>query len=171
MQENTSIEYAANAPYPPVCVHERNPKYAEWMLDNVGGQRSEISAVSLYFYNRLITEECGNELSEAFHKISIVEMHHLEIFGKLACLLGEEPRLWTVSRRSKVYWSPGYNQYPKHLPALLKNALNAELTTIEKYQNQIAHIQDPSITAILQRIILDEKLHVSILEKMLGNLK
>lgn len=169
MQEQTAIAYADSSPYPKIFVHERNPNYATQMLDNTGGQNSEMSAIALYLYNNLITGECNKELSECFHKISIIEMKHLRIFGKLACLLGEEPRLWTVSGRSKLYWNPGYNQYPQRIPALLKNILNAELAAVEKYENQIAHIQDPAITAILQRIVLDEKLHVSIFEKMVCN--
>ena len=53
-----------------------------------------MSAISLYVFNHLITEY-NPDVSAVFHKVSIVEMHHLEIFGNLAQQLGEEPRLWT----------------------------------------------------------------------------
>lgn len=65
----------------------KNPAYAKAMLDNIGGLNSEMSAISLYVYNNLILEE-KKEIAAIFHKVSIVEMHHLEIFGKLALLLG-----------------------------------------------------------------------------------
>ena len=60
------------------------------MLDNMAGNRSEMSAISLYTYNQLITDE-HNEIAELFHKISIVEMRHLYIFGTLAKQLGADP--------------------------------------------------------------------------------
>ena len=39
--------FAADAPYPPVCVDGVNRLYGRMMLDNVGGQNSEMTAVSL----------------------------------------------------------------------------------------------------------------------------
>ena len=84
----TAYLYADSAPYPPIQVCGRNPRYASAILSNVGACNSEISAVSLYFYNSLITKEYGGDISECFHHISIVEMHHLDIFGQLALLLG-----------------------------------------------------------------------------------
>ena len=47
------------------------------------------------------------DIAQTFHKVSIVEMHHLEIFGKLACMLGEDPRMWTQHGCKKAYWTPG----------------------------------------------------------------
>lgn len=107
-----SVAYQAATPYPPIKVTAKNPRYAAAMLDNMGGQISEMSAVALYFYNHLITSDC-KEVADTFHHISIVEMHHLEIFGSLALLLGENPRLWSRRGRSGyVFWSPGYLRYP-----------------------------------------------------------
>ena len=88
------LRYTADLPYPPIKVEMKNPAYAKAMLDNIGGLNSEMSAISLYVYNNLILEE-KKEIAAIFHKVSIVEMHHLEIFGKLALQLGEDPRMWT----------------------------------------------------------------------------
>ena len=72
---------ATQLPYPPIRITKQNKSYAQAMLDNMGGRVSEMSAVSLYFYNHLITEKFP-EVAELFHKISVTEMRHLEIFGK-----------------------------------------------------------------------------------------
>ena len=161
------FHYSSDVPYPPIKAESGNPAYARVMLDNIGGSNSEMSAISLYIFNQLITGY-NPDISTVFHKVSIVEMHHLEIFGTLAQQLGEEPRLWTQHGCKKIYWSPSYNQYPCELPALMHNAINSEKAAISKYQHQIAYIRDENITEILRRIILDERLHVEIFEKVYG---
>ena len=121
------------------------------MLDNMAVNRSEMSAISLYTYNQLITDE-HKEIAEIFHKISIVEMHHLYIFGTLARQLGADPRLWTSRHNRAVYWSPGFNQYPKALPQLIEHSLQEEQFAVEKYTKQINVIKDEVIIHNLKRI-------------------
>ena len=48
---------ATQLPYPPIRITKQNKSYAQAILDNMGGRVSEMSAVSLYFYNHLITEK------------------------------------------------------------------------------------------------------------------
>ena len=73
-KENTSIEikketeFQSSKPYPPIDCSIKNSMYARIMLDNMAGNRSEMSAISLYTYNQLITDE-HNEIAELFHKI------------------------------------------------------------------------------------------------------
>lgn len=161
------FHYSSDAPYPPIKAESGNPAYARVMLDNIGGSNSEMSAISLYVFNHLITEY-NPDVSAVFHKVSIVEMHHLEIFGKLALQLGEEPRLWTQHGCKKIYWSPSCNQYPGELRTLMRNVIDGEKAVISKYQHQISYIRDENITENLRRIILDERLHVEIFEKVYG---
>lgn len=159
------IRCQADLAYPPVRAEGRNPSYARAMLDNQSGVNSEMSAVSLYFYNHLITTG-DEEVALVFHKISIVEMHHLEIFGTLALQLGENPRLWTQTARGKSYWSPAYNQYPTRMDQLLLHAVASERQAIEKYQSQLNWIQDSNVRENLKRIVADEELHVKILTEL-----
>lgn len=158
-------QYEVQEPYPEIRAEQRNPMYARAMLDNMGGSDSEMSTVSLYFYNHLITHD-REEIALAFHKISIVEMHHLEIFGALALQLGADPRLWTDQGRRKSYWTPGYNRYPRCLKCLLNNAIEGEKRAIAKYRRQCGWIRDTNIVANLERILLDEEAHVRILEHL-----
>lgn len=144
-------------PYPPIRVSCPNRRYALEMLDNLGGQDSEMSAVSLYFYNHFITD---GELANFFHQLSITEMRHLEIFGRLAQQLGADPKLWSCSKGQPRFWSPAYNQYPIRLGPLLENAIDHEQKAIAKYEKQANDIKDQNIVDNLCRIILDEKEHL-----------
>ena len=159
------------SPYPCMQVECENPRYAAAMVSNLGSCCSEISAVSLYFYNSLLTRECFEEYSHCFKKISMVEMHHMDIFGQLSLLLGTDPRLWEMHGDDMAYWSPACNHYPEKIIALVKNSLAGEKETIKKYKEQCGWIKDRHIQAILHRIIKDEELHVRIFEAMLEELE
>ena len=151
------------------CVDiKENPQYASLMLSNLAGLYSEMNAVSLYFYNHVILKDVWPELSVAMEKISIVEMHHLDIFAHLAYHLGADPRLWDCQQGCLEYWSPGYNVYPSHLKSLLENAIIQEQNTIAIYQQQITCIKERTIQKILHRIIEDEELHIQIFEYFLN---
>lgn len=162
-----NMKFTKDGPYPPIEITGHNPAYAREMLDNLGGSNSEISAVSLYFYNNLMTQEKYEDIAYIFHKISIVEMHHLEIFGKMAYCLGEDPRLWTWRYNRRNYWTPAYNRYPSEFCRLIYNALNGELAAIEKYECQVRCIDNKNIVENLCRIIEDEKVHVDIFRQII----
>lgn len=156
------LTYHAQEAYPPIQAQGRNQRYAAAMLSNLGGANSEMTAVSQYFYDHLVTAG-SPEVSEAFRDISVVEMHHLEIFGALALQLGADPRLWSVQQGRRSWWSPDYVHYARKLGPLLHGALQAEHAAIRKYQNQTRWIRDENVLENLRRVILDEEQHVQIL--------
>ena len=156
---------ASSAPYPPVKISERNSSYGRMMLDNMGGQNSEMSAVSLYLYNNILINE-DPRLSQIFKEVSIVEMHHLHIFGQIARLMGEPPRLWTHRGNQMAYWSPGYNTYAFDLKPILLDSRNREQAAVQKYQKQCSLIKDSCIVACLERIIEDEVIHIKLFQSL-----
>lgn len=162
------MKYYVDKPYPSIDQLDINIHYGQMILSNVGGLHSEMNAVSLYFYNNVIMENSWKDLSIAMHEISIVEMHHLDIFAKMCCKLGIDPRLWDCQNDFLEYWSPGYNVYPRQIQTMLENAIIQEQNTIDIYQYQISCIDEPVIQNVLQRIILDDKLHIQIFEKFLN---
>lgn len=162
------MNYYIDEPYPSIDNLDMNVTYGHIILSNVGGLQCEMNAVSLYFYNNVILEQVWPELAKAMHGISIVEMHHLELFAKMCCRLGVDPRLWDCQNDFLEYWSPGYNVYPRQINTLLENAIIQEQNTITTYQYQVTCIDEPIIKDVLNRIIKDEQLHVEIFEKFLS---
>lgn len=164
----SSVLYADTAPWPEVTVTEQNPRYAAAMLSNMGSCSSEMSTISLYLYNSFITRKLFSDISQCFHKISIVEMHHLEVFGELSLLLGADPRLWSRAKGRMRYWSPACNRYPSQLGPLIANALAGEEEAVRTYQAQASWIRDCRIQALLNRIIADEQCHIKIFRLILA---
>ena len=165
------FQYFAPPPYPAVRVTACNRAYADTMLVNLGSCDSEMTAVSRYFYNDLILEEQWPRAAECFHKISMVEMHHLHIFGELAYQLGADPRLWCAAGRRMNYWSPRCNPYPRDPWEILTVALAGEEQTIRQYRQQAGWIRDTCIVENLERIILDEECHVRIFQSLIQELE
>ena len=149
--QNGKFSVDLDLPYPPVQPETHRKEYAYAMLSNVGSDNSEMSAVSLYFYNSILLSPQHAAFARCFHQISIVEMHHLDIFASFAHQMGLDPRLWSVQGGRSHYWTPAYNRYPQQLPALLQKT-----------------IQDANIVANLQRIIQDEEHHVRLFRSMLA---
>ncbi len=161
-EERCGLVCQAPEPYPPVRAEGRNPRYGAAMLDNMGGNCSEMSTVGRYLYAQMVTAGMP-EVAEALRELSIVEMHHLHIFGTLAVQLGMDPRLWSVRQGRRCWWSPEYLQYPRRLGPILQYALREEQAAIRKYENQLRWIRDGSIVEQLRRILQDEQIHVELL--------
>lgn len=166
----STLAFSDPSPWPPIEIISQNKQYAAAMLSNIGSCNSEISAISLYIYNSMITRNFFFDIAECFHKISIVEMHHLNTFGELSIMLGADPRLWSYQNGHLRYWSPACNHYPTRIGELVANSLAHELEAIKKYQTQAQWIDDCRIRAILNRIIADELCHVQIFRLILSEL-
>ena len=163
----TTLHFCDDTPYPPVAVDGKNPQYAAAILSNIGSCNSEMSAVSLYFYNSLITREFFQEVAECFHRISLVEMHHLDIFGRLVLLLGGDPRYCSPRQGCPVAWNGNMVTYHASLCEAVQSDISLEQAAIHTYQYQAAAIEDCYISAMLNRIILDEQLHIRAFRRIL----
>lgn len=156
------IRYMAEGVYPEVRALGRDRRCALAILSNVGGGVSEMSAVSLYLYGQFVNG-AKPEVAECFSGIAEVEMHHLNIFARLARQMGEDPRLWGPFQGRYRYWSPEYLNYPRRLDQIIRYAVEEERGTIRKYRQQLRWIGDENVAANLQRIISDEEVHVRLL--------
>lgn len=169
-QEHEKYKASIDLPYPPVQPQTQEKEYACAMLSNIGSGNSEMNAVSLYFYNSVILNPEHADFAKCFHDISIIEMHHLHIFASLAFQMGADPRLWSIQRQRKWYWSPSFNRYPRKIKDVLKNSITGEMETIRQYSKQAENIQDENIVENLNRIILDEEHHIDLFHKMLEDI-
>ncbi len=153
-------------PWPPVQAAGNDPCCAAAMLDNAGGQISEMSAIGFYCFHSLAAS-AWQEVTDAFRQICRDEMRHLEIFSTLAMQLGAEPRLWSpcgsLSSRCR-YWTPAYLTYHTGLDSILAAAMDEEERSRQKYLMQAAWIQDENVCDNLRRIAEDEILHLQILK-------
>lgn len=161
-------KYSDPSPYPEVKVLNRNLNYAEILMDDFAGVVSEFTAISQYLYHHFLFEQIDKELGDLLQNVSITEMLHMEILADTIVKLGGNP----VIRGSKSslqgnFWSGKFISYGTNLCEQLKADIDAEYKAIEEYQKHIYYIADPYVQTILQRIILDEKVHIRLFNQAL----
>lgn len=156
--------YFDPSPYPEIKVSAPNEYYAKLLLNDYAGNISEFTAINQYLYHNFVLRPKYNELASIIENISITEMKHMEILARLIHLLGGNP-IYTDS--NNVFWNAKYVFYGKDVCNKLYGNLDSENQAIQNYQIRITQIQDKYIQAILNRIILDEKLHVKIFEQQI----
>ena len=169
-QENSGYNIVVDSPYPPIQSEVRQNEYAYAMLSNIGSAVSEMSTISSYVYNSVILSHEYGDLAECFHKMSIVEMHHLKIFASFALQMGADPRLWSLNKRRPHYWTPAYNNYPREIREMIENSIRGEEGAVQKYTRQTKTIRDANIIENLERIIIDEQRHIEVLHEMLESI-
>lgn len=160
-------KYADPSPYPEIKVVNPNPYYAELLMDDYAGVVSEFTAISQYLYHYFHFKVFDNDLGELLENVSINEMLHMEILADTIKMLGGDPVIRGSFSTYGNYWNGSFIYYGTNLSERLKADIDAEYKAIEAYQKHIYYINDPNVRQILQRIILDEKVHIRLFNQAL----
>ena len=157
--ENCSL----GLPYPKIEISEKNSNYANLIKKSYAGTVSELTAATQYIYQNLIAKSLiGNILGE----IAKVEMHHLEILGELIVALGENPDFSISKKENKLHWNSKFICTCDSIKEMLLEDIKNEKEAICQYRELTNLIDDENIIILLNRIILDEELHIKILTNL-----
>ena len=159
-------KYKVDKPYQAVDVPRENRFYASLLMDDYAGAVSEYTAISQYVYAHIISDE--TDLYDDFLGIAMVEMTHLDLLGDIIKQLGGNP----VFRSSQGnLWNSSLVPYSNSIRNRLRLAIRSEEKSIDQYKAHITRINDPNIKALLQRIILDEEIHIQVLKPHLDKFR
>lgn len=158
--EHTARWCALPEPYPELRVIRPNRYYASLLLEDYAGSVSEMTAINQYFHHYLMFGEKYYDLAELEECVSIIEMFHLEMLGKLIRMLGVDPQYRTITNNQRVFWNASYVYYGDAICDRLAADIAAEQAAINQYRLHQQLIGDPNIKDILERIILDEEHHL-----------
>lgn len=161
------VEYSDPSPYPEVKVAGPNLYYASMIMDDYAGVVSEFTAINQYLYHYFFFKEVDKELGELLENVSITEMLHMEILAETIKLLGGNPVIRGSQSTQGEFWSGRFVYYGTNLCEQLKADIDAEHKAIQEYRKHIYHIHDPFVRAILERIILDELVHIRLFNQAL----
>jgi len=162
------MKYYADKPYPKIQVEKQNIEYAKILLFPYAGNVSEETASHQYLYQSFILD---GEISKILEKIGIVEMHHIEILADIIRLLGLDPKFRIYNFEDEIYWDSTYVPYFSNVEDILKQNIKSETEAIQNYKKIIELINDKYIQEIIQRIIEDEEIHLSIFNTLLNQYK
>ncbi len=165
--EDRSCRYDVGEPYPPTICTQKNIRYAQLLRMDFSAPQGKLTAVTQYLYQSWVAQEKAPELAQALREIAHVEMRHLELLGKLIFSLGGTPSYTYWSGARNFVWTGAAVRYDSDPVSMIRFDLMAERGAVAGYERRMAAIQDDRVLAVLRRIILDEKLHIQVLEKFL----
>lgn len=131
---------------------------------------SETTASFQYMYHYFYFDEYKMEkFAYTLENIAIAEMIHIEILAKMLLKLGVDP-VYTVNPPMRPYYNTSMVSYSKHPQKMLIDDIDAELRAISDYQSMVKRLRNEQVSAVIQRIILDEMLHLEEFKSLLAKL-
>lgn len=135
------------------------------------GREGELTAVLQYVYQSIVFGELGmQDASRALVKIAVSEMRHLEILGTAIVKLGAPPVFTACPPYPVGYYSAACVNYARNPRQMLCADICAEENAISCYERILCKIKNPPVTAVVARILEDEKEHLKIFNDMLASL-
>ena len=162
------LKYAVNLPYPEIKVESPNLDYATILSNIYAGQHSELTTILLYIFEHISFFKTNEDYSKTLRGIAIVEMHHLQMLGELISLLGMKPIYMSFDQNKKeiIPWNSSFVNYNTNIKEMIDIDIQTEQNTIQHYKYILTLIKDKYITEIIERIIKDEELHLSIFQEL-----
>jgi bacterioferritin len=158
--------YCSDKPYPNIEVSGENVDYAVYLLNDYAGLLSELTAITSYSFLNLILDDEYQEIKDTYLGIAIVEMRHLHMLGEMIKKLGVLPRYYARETNQITMWNSNYVSGETDMKTTLLNSIKNEEAGIVQYQKRIELIDDENIKVVLARIVLDEEVHVSLLQDL-----
>lgn len=155
--------FGSELPYPEIRV-EKNVADSKLLMPSYGGPSSETTAIMTYSFQHFVTAE-DEELSSALIGIAKTEMIHFDLLGECIYALGGYPVIG-----GRTYWNGGFANYTLDKRKFLEQNIMAEETAILNYERTILNLSQESVKLLLERIILDEEVHIKIFKEILLNL-
>jgi len=159
------IVYADYAPYPKIK-ESIEPETVKILKKDYAGQNGEFTAIAQYVFQHGRIKD-NPEFANSILKIAIVEMKHLDLLGDAIVALGGNP----CFNDNKYFWDASTVNYAPTFKEMIKANIYAESVAIVNYEKHINMIENPSVKALLDRIIEDEKLHLRFFEETLKSLE
>lgn len=168
---NKCVHNMLTTPWPKVGPQKPNPGLVRALFSSYAGAHGELTAITGYFYNSLMTGAAGpNDLSELFACVSRMEMVHLEKLGQLILQFGGDPRLLSYANGWPAWWSSGAVTYGGDASAMLRRAIQSERQACEEYRKLMERM-DGAPRALIGRIRQDEEHHLELFQRALGELE
>jgi bacterioferritin len=153
--------FASELPYPTLSL-SKNLSESKILMPSYGGLCSEMTAVMTYTYQHFVSD---HPIADLLKGVSVVEMKHFELLGEAITALGGYPVI-----AGRTYWSANNVNYTPDPKKFLKQNVIAEETAILNYERAILNLSQDSLKQLLERIIIDEEIHIKLFKDCLASL-
>lgn len=159
----------ADLPYPTMEGIAANACMLRAVSPAYAGREGEMTAILQYVYQSILLGACGEEeTAGVLLSIAVTEMHHLQILGTLISKLGAPPVFTACPPYPVGYYSASCVNYAKSPAAMLEADLYGERKAVEEYRKMLGKLSDPRVSAVIERIIEDELVHIKTIENLIA---
>lgn len=153
-------KYASELPYPDVEV-EKNIAESKLLMPVYSGSSGELTAVMTYCFQMYVTPKYP-DIQQALKGIAVTEMLHHKLLGETIYKLGGYPVIG-----ARTYWNGSFANYTLSPQKFLRENILSEQNAIMNYERTILNLSSDSVKMLLERIILDEEVHIGIFRQLL----
>lgn len=158
-------------PYPTLDDIEPDMAAARVISPAYAADGSELTAVSQYIYHHFQFYRLGlNDIAETMVDIAITEMTHLDMLGKMLVRLGIDPIMSARPPQKCNFFNTGSVCYSTAAQKMIMDDIRSENDAIAMYKCMLRDLSNQQVEAVIQRIIMDEELHVRTLSGVLSRL-
>lgn len=160
--------YRAGLPYPKLDRLHPDRCAAEIIAPAYAGSRGELGTILQYLYHHFRYTEKGMErFSLDMEGIAAVEMTHFDLLGTALIRLGVDPVFTMHPPRRCDCFNTSRIAYSGHPQKMILDDIEGEQNAIARYEDMICRLRNEEVAALIQRIVMDERLHVKILCELL----
>lgn len=132
----------------------------------------ELNAILQYNYHSVCFKMEGHtEIADTLDSIAVAEMFHLKILGECIFALGAPPVYAQFPSTGFGYYNAKYVAYSRSLENMLEDDIVGERIAISGYLKMLKALKNENVSAIISRILSDEKLHLETLQRLLSDFK
>ena len=153
-------------PYPPTENLTTDVRSGQIISFAYATLRGELTAILQYIYHSFHMATFSREDADTLVAIALAEMKHLDILGESMLKLGVNPRLVQYPN-SKNYYDTSCVAQSTTPAKMIMDDIAGELNAIAEYNKMLFVLKNEDVSAIIQRINMDEQLHLNVLKQML----
>lgn len=154
-------------PYPDLSKLTVDHKNARIIMPAYADAESEMTAVLQYIFQSISLGVAGNSrYASTIESIAIAEMKHLDMLGEALLRMGVKPIYTRRPPDNCNFYSTCHVDYATQPVAMLAADIAAETDAIRGYEAMLPRITEPTLAALISRILLDERMHLKAFKDM-----
>ena len=153
-------------PYPSIDTLTKDIRSGNIISFAYATLKGELTATLQYVYHHFFFGRIDETDAEILMSIAKAEMIHIDILGKTMLRLGVNPR-YVQCPNTNAFFNTSTVSQATSAQKMLMDDIQGEMTAIADYQKMLFVLKNEQVEAIIQRIILDEQLHLEKLKELL----
>lgn len=162
-KEEKRMRFSVEMPYPQLTGIVRNTQNARLLSALFAGAHGELTACTQYVQHGMVLNHLGQTGAEVLQGVAVSEMHHLKLLGEMILRCGGRAAYCDWQRRT--VWNGRMVQYARDARRIWQADILGERAAIAAYRWTRDRVNDLCIVEVIDRILLDEELHLRLFQE------